>query len=216
MATKAKVAEKKIEKIEEKVESTKDLKDAVLAKMTHAELISLVEEARSLAYDRQAEERQKGQKEFLESEKIKKGLEKLQELRAKYKELCKRKGTQTLMVPIKFEVDLEEEADLFDYISLYSCKLQIEDIFSPCLKGELDAKNSNLDKIQKVYIKESVAEFAENACESSLNLFPDLRKDMKALANAVSKVLEDIGPDLRGAGFDITHFRKQSPKVVKE
>jgi pyruvate formate-lyase activating enzyme-like uncharacterized protein len=97
------------------------------------------------------------------------------------------------MVPIKFTLHLDgQDESLIGAICQYSYHQDIEeeDLFTMELDGQLVYKDSNLDKIQKVYIEQAINDMVYDACPESLNLFPEARKNLKEFAQKVCKALD--------------------------
>jgi len=197
-----------------KVESVEKTDDDIvnLSKLGYHGLIELSQRARTLANHKSEEEKVKAKKELLKKENLLALKTKLKELDKEFKTLLKGTDpTVTLMVPIKFTMSMDaQDETLIGCLCqhYYHDSVEPEDLFSMELIGQLVYKDSNLDKIQKGYIEQAIDDFTNDACPESLNLFPELRKNLKAFTNKVKKSLDaDTLAELKQAGLTLADLR---------
>lgn len=179
-------------------EKTVKAEDIDLTNLNTTELAKLQKLADSLFYKKQQEEADSVKLKVLGSDVVDKFRKKIKELSAEYDKIPK-KTTITINVPIKFDLDFEFvnfdnfEDFLISEYGYYHNQFEVERLmYDYKFSAKIVDKDSTLDKMQKPYFVDGLANMADDACEECLNLFPEARKQLRDFVKKIDAAFKPI------------------------
>lgn len=158
----------------------------------------------SIARAKRAEE-DKGSttKAFFESPEVKAIKKKLDAFEKEFKGF-KGKYAITVTLPVKFTLNMQGGYEsIYDLVRYNYYGITKEDLFEIQFDGKLQ-KGGGLDKVQREYFSEAVADHANGACAEVVNLYPELRTSFDTFITKLNEVITQLHALIKKHNVDIS------------